>query len=124
LSRLALEALERARTRSGGIGDAWVFPSPRTPEKPLSRRALDRWLALAQRQAGLDPLGWHSLRRKFATELTEIPLKDLCTLGGWKDPTTVLSCYQVPDLERMRRSLEARRPLGTRGAMRQTNRQS
>ena len=34
----------------------------------------------------VDGLGYHSLRRKFATELKGIPLKDLCQLGGWKDP--------------------------------------
>jgi len=30
--------------------------------------------------------GYHSLRRQFATELKETPLKDLAYLGGWKDP--------------------------------------
>lgn len=30
-------------------------------------------------------LGWHSLRRKFATELKHTPLKDLCYLGHWAE---------------------------------------
>jgi len=54
-------------------------------------------------------MGWHSLRRKFATEMKDTPLRDLCELGGWKSPQTVLTCYQQPDQDTMRRSLEARR---------------
>jgi hypothetical protein len=42
---------------------------------------------------------WHGLRRKFATEMKDLPLKDLCYLGGWKDPKTLLTCYQQPDEE-------------------------
>ena len=29
--------------------------------------------------------GWYSLRRKFASDLMDQPLKVLCELGGWKD---------------------------------------
>ncbi len=36
------------------------------------------------------------------------PLRDLCELGGWKDPQTVLKCYQRPDPETMRLALENR----------------
>jgi len=55
--------------------------------------------------------GWHSLRRKFATELKHAPLKDLCALGGWKDAQTILKCYQQADPVTMRRALETRQPL-------------
>ena len=41
-----------------------------------------------------------------------LPLKDLCYLGGWKDPKTLLTCYQQPDEELMRRALLERRPFG------------
>ncbi len=34
------------------------------------------------------------------------------SLGGWKDPKTILTCYQVPDPATMRAALAARRPLG------------
>ncbi len=54
-------------------------------------------------------LGWHSLRRKFATELKDTPLKDLCALGGWKDHNTVLKCYQHADEATMREALAKRR---------------
>ena len=58
--------------------------------------------------------GWHSLRRKFATDLMHEPLKILCTLGGWKDAETVLVCYQRQDEATMRNAL-GRRPQGTVG---------
>ncbi len=60
-------------------------------------------------------LGWHSLRRKFATELKHTPLKDLCYLGGWKEPQTILKCYQRPDESTMREALEVRKPLKALG---------
>jgi hypothetical protein len=56
-------------------------------------------------------LGWHSLRRKFATELKHTPLKDLGYLGGWKEPQTVLKCYQRADETTMRQALEGRKQL-------------
>jgi integrase len=59
-------------------------------------------------------LGWHGLRRKFATELKGASLKDLSQLGGWKDPQTILKCYQSADEESMRAALAERRVL--RGA--------
>ena len=66
----------------------------------------------AEQLAGLEPiywLGWHSLRRRFATDLKQIPLRDLCDLGGWKDPDTVVKCYQSADEEDLRRAIRARR---------------
>jgi hypothetical protein len=60
--------------------------------------------------------GWHSIRRKFATELKGASLKDLCELGGWKDHNPILKCYQQPDPETMRVALENRgrlRSVGT-----------
>ncbi len=124
LSPAALAALLEARPYSSGIGDAWVFPSPRWPHRVLSRNALDRWLKKAEDSVGLPSLGWHSIRRKFATELKDVPLRDLCALGGWKDPKTVLTCYQVPDQEGMRASLEARRSPKEAARNGQTNRQT
>ena len=124
LSATAIEALLQSRSSSSGIGDAWVFPSPRWPQKVLSRNALERWLKKAETIVRLPSLGWHSIRRKFATDLKDVPLKDLCALGGWKDPKTVLTCYQVPDQEGLRESLEARRSPKEAPRNRQANRQS
>lgn len=47
-----------------------------------------------------------------------MPLVDLCALGGWKDPQTVLKCYMKPDGETQRQALARRAPLGAGGAPR------
>jgi integrase len=114
LTSAAVDALERARRERLSIGDTWLFPAPEDPAEPCSRHLLRDWwqrleeLAKVPHQPGL---GWHALRRKFATELKHVPLKDLCYLGGWKDPQTVLKCYQRPDETTMRDALASRRPL-------------
>jgi integrase len=111
LTKVAVEALQEAQRERAAIGDAWVFPSPKDSTKPISRHLLRDWWERGESAAGLKPerrRGWHSLRRKFATELKATPLKDLCELGGWKDPQTVLKCYQRPDPVTMRAALEQR----------------
>ena len=70
------------------------------------------WWYRAQTLAGLEPKrgrGWHSLRRKFASDLMDQPLKLLCELGGWMTAKTVLQCYQRADEGQLRKALEARR---------------
>ena len=37
-----------------------------------------------------------------------MPLKDLCALGGWTSPETVLTCYQQADAVTMQRALNTR----------------
>jgi integrase len=114
LTSTAVNALERARRERPCIGDTWLFSSPENAAEPCSRHLLRDWwqrleeLAQVPHQPGL---GWHALRRKFATELKHVPLKDLCYLGGWKDPQTVLKCYQRPDETTMREALASRKPL-------------
>jgi integrase len=122
------EALVQARRQAATIGDGWVIPAVRDPGKPCSRGTLDKWFQQAARRLST-PLparaGWHSLRRKFATELKDMPLKDLCYLGGWKDPKTLLECYQHPDEAVMREALLTRRPFNhTTVGSGQLNRQS
>ena len=101
----------RARHPAFGRGQSDFGPRQESPRRhrglmgpPLARRSV---------QAGFSApgLGWHSLRRKFATELKHTPLKDLCYLGGWKEPQTVPKCYQRPDESTMREALEGRKPL-------------
>ncbi len=112
----ARAALSRARDRNPGIGDAPILPSPgRGPNGHMSRYLARDWWNKAEKLAGLEPKkgrGWHSLRRKFASDLKGIPLKTLCKLGGWKTHVTVLTCYQSVDENEMREALEKRR-LGT-----------
>jgi len=114
LSTIAVEALRECQTIQSSIGGVWILPAPKRPSQPCSRHLLTKWWKRAERLAGLSPergRGWHSLRRKFATELKDEPLKDLCQLGGWKDPQTVVKCYQTADEDRMRLAIENRQPL-------------
>lgn len=54
-------------------------------------------------------LGWHSLRRKFVNDMkADTPMADLCYLGGWKSPMTVMTVYQQPDDVTMVNALLAR----------------
>ena len=111
LTAPALQALEQARSERPSIGDTWLFRAPGNSSVPCSRHLCRDWWERAQELAGLkkEPgRGWHSLRRKFATDLKHVPLRDLCYLGGWKEPQTVLKCYQRPDEATMRRALESR----------------
>ena len=112
----AIAVLEEARTRNPGIGDAPVLPSPKYPTIPVSRPLARVWWTRAQKLAGLEPKrgrGWHSLRRKFASDLMDQPLKVLCELGGWKTAKTVLQCYQRADEAQLRKALESRRRVRT-----------
>ncbi|MDE2980170.1 MAG: site-specific integrase [Gemmatimonadota bacterium] len=111
----ALAALAEARGRNAE-GGAPVLPAPRNPSVCVASARLRSWWAKAQKLAGLEPKrgrGWHSLRRKFATDLMDQPLKVLCDLGGWKTAKTVLRCYQQADEGQLRKALDNRR----RGAL-------
>ena len=87
------------------------MPSPGDPLKSPSRHLLRDWWKRAEKLAGLAPKrgrGWHALRRKFATELSHAPPKDLCELGGWKDYNTIMKCYLHPDLNALATTLQSR----------------
>jgi integrase len=80
--------------------DAWLFPGERTPEHPVDGSKMSKLLRKAYARAGLKTLRgglWHPWRRKWATERKHLPLKDVAKAGGWKDPNTLLICYQQPD---------------------------
>ena len=112
LTAEALAALEEARRISRGTGDAPLIPARRDPSVSVSRSMARCWWVRAEAVAGLEPKrgrGWHSLRRKFATDLMDLPLKLLCELGGWKNAQTVLRCYQRADEGQLRKALESRR---------------
>ncbi len=116
LTAEALAALEEARRMSRGTGDAPLIPASRDPSVSVSRSMARIWWARAEVAAGLEPKrgrGWHSLRRKFATDLMDLPLKVLCELGGWKNAQTVLRCYQKADEGQLRKALESRRRVRT-----------
>ena len=107
----AITALEEARRMGTGKGNAPVLPSSKDATRCMHRVTAFQWWRKAQTLAGLEPKarrGWHSLRRKFASDLMDLPLKVLCELGGWKDAQTVLRCYQRPDAGQLRTALEGR----------------
>ena len=108
----ALDALKEVRAMNPATGEAPVLPAPRNPLAGVSAARLHVWWQKAQIFAGLEPKpgrGWHSLRRKFASDLMDQPLKVLCQLGGWKTAKTVLRCYQRADEGQLRKALEDRR---------------
>lgn len=112
MTREARDALESARSRNPGIGEAPVLPAPQDASQPVSKDLARDWWSRAERLAGLDPKrgrGWHSLRRKFASDFKQVPLKTLCQLGGWKTHATVLMCYQQVDEGELREALGSRR---------------
>jgi len=111
-----IAVIEEALGRNPVRGDAPVLPSTQDPSLCIRRWMLgDRWRQ-AERLAGLEPKrgrGWHSLRRKFASDLMALPLKVLCELGGWKEAKTVLRCYQQPDEVQLRAAIESRQRVRT-----------
>ena len=109
LTAEALAALEEVQRISRGTADAPLIPAGRDPPVSVCRSMARCWWARAEVAAGLEPRGWHSLRRKFATDPMDLPLKVLCELGGWKNAQTVLRCYQKADEGQLRKALESRR---------------
>lgn len=114
----AVQALQQERARVRAIGDALIFPAPSNASEPISRYVFLDWWERAEKRAGMPHearRGWHSLRRQFATELKHVPLADLCSLGGWKDSTTVVQSYMRPDEATQRRALKERKELRASG---------
>ena len=112
----AIAALEPARGRNPVTGSAPVLPSSRDPSVSVGPWIARGWWERAERLAGLEPKrsrGWHSLRRKFASDLMDQPLKVLCELGGWKTAKTVLQCYRRADEGQLRQALASRRRVRT-----------
>ena len=107
-----LVALEEARGPNLGIGDVPLLPALNDPSRCVRRWQVGAWWRRAEALAGLEPKrgrGWHSLRRKFASDLMGQPLKVLCELGGWTTAQTVLQCYQRADEGKLRKALAARK---------------
>ena len=107
-----LAVLDEVRRQNPGTGDVPLLPAPKDPSVCVGRWLTRGWWNKAVARAGLQPKrgrGWHSLRRKFASDLMNQPLKVLCELGGWKTAQTVLQCYQRADEGQLRKALGHRR---------------
>jgi integrase len=112
LSGEAVRVLEQSRRKRESIGDGWLFPSLEDSSQPCSRHLLRDWWRRAEKLAEVPRtarLGWHSLRRKFVNDMkADTPMADLCYLGGWKSPLTVMTVYQQADQTTMRNALSSR----------------
>ena len=112
ITEAALAALESVRQRCPGIGDAPIFPAPKNSPMSVSRHLMRDWWRQAEKLAEMEPRrgrGWHSFRRKFASDYVDQPLKVLADLGGWRSTQTIIECYQKPDQERLKEALLMRR---------------
>ncbi len=109
LSDAALVVLKAERGRQGAIA-GWVFPGL-AGRAPLGRARFYKWWKAACALAKITrPKGaYHTLRRRFATDRLNVPLKTLAALGGWRSTATLVQCYQHPDMGDLRAALEAPR---------------
>jgi len=110
-SDAALDVLRFALSQTSTVGDAPVMPSPGDGSKGLSRHLMRDWWKRAEALAGLEPKpgrGRHSLRWRFGSDMMHLPLKVLSELGGWKEPQTILKCYQHPDQDALAAALRSR----------------
>lgn len=93
-------AIDRARDRWPGIGDAPLFPSPQDATAAISKDVADKWLQKAERLAKVEPQDgglWHPYRRKWVTERKHLPDPDVAAAGGWKSLDALRQCYQRAD---------------------------
>jgi len=108
----AVRALTAHQKVQATIGDTWVFPDQ--AGEPCTCHALRRWWNRAVKAARLptvDGRSFHSLPRKWASEMKHTPLRDLAHMGGWKNPATLLMVYQQPDLETQVAALAGRKQI-------------
>lgn len=115
-ARLALEELSRFRSSHPGVGQVPIFPHPRRErhqDGPVTRHLAAYWLKRAYEVSGApkpDGSMWHAFRRLWATERKGLPVKDVAAAGGWKDVTTLITCYQQPDQDTLRAVVDFTRP--------------
>jgi integrase len=91
--------IRATRARLGVVGGGWIFKQA-SKEAPWAPAQCQDYLRKAEAAAGVEKLDgglWHAYRRKWATERKELPVKDVAAAGGWKDVTTLLTCYQHAD---------------------------
>src|SRR3989442_7952881 len=99
---LALEVLKRLKSSGGGPDDFVFSTSKGTPFDPNNVR--NRILIPACRRAGIPLIGWHDMRRTFATwsNPTGESLKALQTQLGHTDSRLTLGIYTQPMPEAQR----------------------
>ena len=100
VSAPAKGALERYLRAHPRVGDVWMFPQPKHPDRPINA-SLARVLCLrAEKLAELPPIergGFHAYRRAYASERKHLPDVDVARSAGWRDLATMKRSYQQPD---------------------------
>jgi integrase len=94
------ERLLKVMRERQAVGDAPLFPAPRTATAAVDRETLASWLREAERRAGVPRLehdSFHGLRRKWSTERKHLPDVDVATAGGWRSILTMKRAYQQAD---------------------------
>lgn len=110
VSRVARDALEAYLAGSPRLGEAWLFPSPKTDAKHIDSRQAGKWLVRAEKVAALPKLSgtrWHGYRRLWANERKALPIQDVAAAGGWTDTSTLATIYQKSDPETTLRVVDA-----------------
>lgn len=108
------EALRPQRRRFPGVGEAWVFPAPNS-DGHLRRGVARNWFVDAEELADLehvDGLGFHGLRRRWASKRKHMSAQDVAAVGGWTNTGTLKELYQFPDRETMEDVAMGGRDLG------------
>jgi integrase len=81
--------------------DRWVFPAPEDASRPVPKVTVDKWIRQLYASAGLEKprgAGWHSLRRKWASERSGYPIPVLMAAGGWASEQALMR-YLKTDAE-------------------------
>lgn len=107
-------ALQTQRQRFPGVGEAWVFPAP-TSDGPLRKGVARNWFVDVEGLAELDHidgLGFHGLRRRWASKRKHMSAQDVAAVGGWTNTQTLKELYQFPDRETMEEVAMGGRDLG------------
>lgn len=106
-------ALDAWRQERPGVGEAWIFPHPRT-DGHLDGSQAYRWLRKAMELAEVPHVpgfGWHAFRRMWATKRKHLPVQDVAATGGWKGTQVLRDLYQQADPETMEAVILDDRPL-------------
>ena len=93
------EAAQAIIARQPRNGSAWVFPSPRDPERPQYRN-FGFWRR-ARREAGIEDVRLHDLRHTVASQAVArgVPLPTVAKMLGHTQPTMTLRYAHVGDRE-------------------------
>lgn len=94
--------------KEADILSGFIFPGS-TPGRAMRRELFYKaWTTLKQAFPQQLPAraGFHSLRRKLASDLALAPGAIVAALGGWKNPHVAVQDYQRPSLDQQREGMK------------------